>query len=113
MIIIKTKHFPLGKYIAINICGVLFTKVDLKPIDLNHEKIHTKQILEMGIIGFYLWYAIEYIIVRFFHKYQNSSYHDVSFEEEAHNNDKNLEYLKSRKHYAWVKYIKIRSYKKE
>lgn len=43
---------------------------------------------------------------------QNERYHDVSFEEEAHNNDSNLDYILTRKHYAWFKYIKLRSYKK-
>lgn len=42
---------------------------------------------------------------------QSDRYHDVSFEEEAHNNDKNLNYCKERKHYAWFKYLKIGSYK--
>ena len=45
-------------------------------------------------------------------KKQNERYHDVSFEEEAHNNDSNLDYISTRKHYAWFKYIKLRSYKK-
>jgi hypothetical protein len=43
---------------------------------------------------------------------QNERYHDVSFEEEAHNNDKDLDYLEDRKPFAWFKYIKLRSYKK-
>ena len=63
---------------------------------------------------FYLWYGIEYLIILCFAKWnkQNERYHDVSFEEEAHNNDSNLDYISTRKHYAWFKYIKLRSYKK-
>lgn len=65
-------------------------------------------------IFYYLWYAIEYLIIMFFAKWnkQNERYHDVSFEEEAHNKDYNLDYTHVRKHYAWVKYVKLRSYKK-
>lgn len=37
------------------------------------------------------------------------AYHDISLEEEAHNNDENPDYLKTRKHYAWWKYIRLRS----
>lgn len=112
MIIIKNKIIPFGKYSTINICGILFTKkAYLSDKTINHESIHTKQILEMGIIGFYLWYIIEYIIVRFAHTLQNEAYHDISFEEEAHTNQENLDYINHRKHYAWVKYIKIRSNK--
>ena len=112
MKIVHTKYFPLGSYATINLCGILFTKQDkLIPRDINHEKIHTAQMKEMGYIFFYLWYFIEYLLIRLFHKKQGNAYHDVSFEEEAYNNQYNYSYLKSRKHYAWIKFLKIRSYK--
>lgn len=85
MIIVKNKIIPFGSYTTINLFGILFTKSD------------------------YLWYIIEYIIVRFCHKKQNDAYHDISFEEEAHNNDNNLHYLDNRKHFAWWKYVRLRS----
>lgn len=44
-----------------------------------------------------------------FPKKQNCAYHDISFEEEAYGNEKDLNYLKTRKHYAWLKYIRLRS----
>lgn len=110
MIIVKNKIIPFGSYSTINLFGILFTKSDyLSPTTINHERIHTKQMLELLIIGYYLWYIIEYIIVRFCHKKQNDAYHDISFEEEAHNNDNNLHYLDNRKHFAWCKYVRLRS----
>lgn len=110
MIIVKNKIIPFGSYTTINLFGILFTKSDyLSPITINHERIHTKQMLELLIVGYYLWYIIEYIIVRFCHKKQNDAYHDISFEEEAHNNDNNLHYLDNRKHFAWWKYVRLRS----
>ena len=114
MKIVHTKHFPFGSYTTINIFGVLFTKQDrLIPSTINHEKIHTEQMKEMGYIFFYLWYLIEYLIIRVFHKKQGNAYHDISFEEEAYTNQYNYSYLKNRKHYAWIKFIKIRSYKED
>lgn len=110
MIIVKNKIIPFGSYTTINLFGILFTKSDyLSPITINHERIHTKQMLELFIVGYYLWYIIEYIIVRFCHKKQNDAYYDISFEEEAHNNDNNLHYLDNRKHFAWWKYVRLRS----
>ena len=100
MIIIHTRHFPFGNYTTINLFGILF---------INHERIHTKQMKEMLYIFFYLWYGLEYIIIRLFHVKQNDAYHDVSLEEEAHNNDDNQDYIYLREHYAWLKYIRIRS----
>lgn len=112
MILVKNKWFPFGNYKAINICGIVFYKGDnLSDKTINHEKIHTKQMIELLFIFFYLWYGIEYLIIRLFHKKQNDVYHDVSFEEEAHNNDDNLNYIDTRKHYAWFKYIKVKASK--
>ena len=134
MKIIKNKVLPFGNYATINIFGILFTKrKHLSDISINHETIHSYQIRETGFVGivlviilnllfnisfwwlfvgvsvFYIQYGFEYIIIRLFHKKQNDAYHDVSFEEEAHNNDENLEYIKTRKHFAWIKYIKLKS----
>lgn len=111
MKIIKTKHFPPGAYSTINLFGVLFTKSDhLSDTTINHEKIHTAQMKEMMYIPFYLWYGIEYLIVRLFHKKQNDAYHDISFEEEAYNNQHDMEYLNKRKKFAWLNFIKPKSY---
>ena len=99
-----------------NLFGIVFVRKGAKfaTYDYNHEHIHLKQMQEMLWIFYYLWYAIEYLIIMFFAKWnkQSERYHDVSFEEEAHNNDHDLEYIRTRKHYSWVKYVKLRSYKK-
>lgn len=110
MKIIHNKLIPFGDYATINLFGILFTKEDkLSKRTINHELIHTAQMKELGYIFFYLWYAIEYCLIRLFHKKQGDAYHDVSFEEEAYNNQYDLTYLDKRKHYSWTKYIKIKS----
>lgn len=139
MIVIKNKFIPFGDYILMNIYGViLFSKLNIIPtVKLNHEKIHSRQILECAIVtslillifiilfniscwwfiaslsSFYIWYGLEYLIIRIFgHKdKQTDRYHEVSFEEEAYNNQSNLDYLNNRKLFNWIKYIKINSYK--
>lgn len=112
MIIIKNKFIPFKGYKAINLFGVLFTKEELSDIDINHEKIHTKQMIETLFLGFYLWYGLEYLLIRLFRikDKQKNCYHDVSFEEEAYNNQNNLDYLNTRKPFSWIKYIKINTY---
>lgn len=113
MIVIKNKWFPFGGYKTINLFGILFTKSKLDNITLNHEEIHTAQMKEMLFIFFYLWYSLEYLIIRLCNvkDKQNDVYHEVSFEEEAYNNEDNLNYLKTRKHYSWFKYLNINSNK--
>lgn len=101
MFIIKNTWFPFGRYKAINLFGIIFTKSDLDQESINHEKIHTEQMKEMLFIFFYIWYGLEFIIKWIIKKDFYSAYRDILFEQEAHNNDKNLEYLKTRKRYAW------------
>lgn len=114
MKIIKTKHFPPGNYSTLNFFGILFTKSkSLSQYTINHEAIHTAQMKELWYIPFYLWYGLEYLFVRFFHKKQNDAYHDVSLEEEAYNNQYDLNYLQNRKKFAWWEFIKPKSYEKD
>jgi hypothetical protein len=68
---------------------------------INHEKIHWQQQLEMLIIFFYLWYLIEWFI-KLFTCFGNA-YKSLSFEREAYDNEYNLKYLETRKHFAWIK----------
>ena len=115
MFVIKNKFIPFGSYNIFNFCGLLlFVKGDtITEKEYNHERIHSYQIWEMFVVGFYAWYIIEYLLIRLFHDKQSDAYHDVSFEEEAHNNDENLNYLSERGlfTYKWRKYVRIKSYK--
>ena len=70
---------------------------------INHESIHWKQQLEMLIIFFYLWYILEWCFRIFANG--NDAYKSLSFEREAYENDKNPDYLKTRKRFSWFKYI--------
>lgn len=107
MIIVRNKLIPFPGYKMINIFGILFIKGEGKTItelDVRHENIHTKQMLELLFIGYYLWYVIEYIVRLFINK--GEAYKSISFEREAYINDDNINYLKERKLYAWVKYLR-------
>lgn len=110
MKVIHNKFFPFGSYRTINLFGVLFTKNNkLSKRTINHESIHTAQMKELLYIPFYIWYAIEYLFTRFSNSTQNKAYRDISFEEEAYNNEGKPYYLKIRKPYSWFKYLKLRS----
>lgn len=115
MKVIQNKLIPFKGYSYINLFGLIFTRDKSKISDksYNHEKIHLKQMQEMLWIPFYLWYGIEYVLIRLCRLFskQNTVYHDVSFEEEAYNNQDDYEYPETRKHYSWLKYLKIGSFK--
>lgn len=73
---------------------------------LNHERIHLRQQLELGVIPFYIWYAVEYIIRRWQYKDHYKAYRNISFEREAFTNDHNLTYRQQRLWYSFVKYLR-------
>lgn len=80
-------------------------KTILSEVILNHEQIHLRQQLEMLIIPFYALYLIEYL-VRFIQlRSHDRAYRSISFEREAYANDRNLDYLKNRKFWAWSQYL--------
>ena len=90
MIVIKSTWFPPG-FEAITLWPFIIHKPIFSSIDLNHEMIHAEQQKELVIVGFYLIYIIEWIF---------KGYDNISFEREAYDNQEDLDYLKTRKHYA-------------
>lgn len=80
-------------------------------ITINHESIHWKQQFEMLLIFFYLWYLIEWVIKSVAPmsngKLPKNGYYDLSFEREAYGNEKNFDYLETRKPFSWWKYLKV------
>jgi len=72
---------------------------------LNHERIHLMQQLELLILPFYVFYLIEFGVRYIQLKDFKSAYLNITFEQEAYKNDWNLNYLKNRGLYSWVKYL--------
>lgn len=110
MKIIYNSIIPFKGFIAINLFGLLFVRSDKKKKItkkvINHETIHTKQYIEMAYIFFLIWYGIEWLIKLCIYGNAHKAYKNLSFEREANANEANLQYLDTRKHYAWFKYIK-------
>ena len=104
MKIIRNNIIPFTGYKAMNLFGVLFVRGNARidDITLNHEKIHTAQMKEMLYIFFYLWYVTEWLI----RLPKGNAYRNISFEREAYDNQYDLDYLKSRKRFDFVRYIK-------
>lgn len=71
---------------------------------INHEKIHLRQQAELLIVGFYLWYGIEFLIRWIKYKDQNTAYRNISFEKEAYKNENNSNYLKCRTPFAFLNF---------
>lgn len=108
MKVIYSNLLPVKGFRAINLFGIVFVRKEYAHPDermLNHESIHTRQMLELFILGFYLWYVVEWLINLIRYKNRYLAYRNIGFEREAYDNDANLYYLKQRKRYAFKKYL--------
>ena len=74
-------------------------------IMLQHEKIHLRQQLELLILPFFIWYGIEFLVRWIQYKNRREAYYNISFEREAYTNEKDLDYLKKRSFWNFLKYL--------
>ena len=70
---------------------------------INHERIHLRQQIEMGIIFFYVWYLLEYFIRLVMYRSHYKAYRMISFEQEAYDNDKNFDYVGNRRLWGFLR----------
>ena len=95
--VVRTKLLDLFGISGIMLFPFLVVKNDSS---INHERIHFRQCLSLGIIPFYIWYFIEYLII--LPKYKSKAYYYISFEQDAYINDGNINY---KSYYGWTKYV--------
>ena len=110
--VIKNKIIPLKGFAAITIWPFIFTKIDMRTTDINHETIHCEQQLEMLILPFFLWYVVEWLIRLLLYRNFYEAYRNISFEQEAYLNQHNTWYVTERSHFAWVKYLTRKTFRK-
>ena len=87
---------PFPGFSAIMLFGVIFARNSAKPLSattINHEAIHKAQARDCG--GF-VWFYIAYLWQWIRYGYQN-----CPFEREAYENERDLDYLETRKPKAW------------
>lgn len=107
MKIIENSILPPKGYKAITLGPFIFIKrgTKLSETDCNHEAIHWEQYKETLVIGFFLIYVLEFIY-KFLFIYRGEwkkTYRNLSMEKEAYMNQGDLDYVKSRKHFNWIK----------
>ena len=95
-------HFTPITIGAITIGPFVFSRGEMSEEIKNHEAIHWQQYIDTGIIGFIPLYYLFYFwnLVRY--RDGKTAYYMIPFEKEAYDNDKNLEYLETRKRFSWL-----------
>ncbi len=75
------------------------------PVFINHEKIHLRQQLQLLLLPFFIWYFLEYFLRLIQYRNKNLAYKNISFEREAYANEQNLDYLKQKSLWGFLKYL--------
>ena len=114
MKIVRNRWIPFKGFSAINLFGVIFVRKDLPEeyltntrwleTILRHERIHTRQMVELLVILFYLLYIIEWLVRLAICRNAERAYRSISFEQEAYAHQDDPEYLQRRKPYAFLHY---------
>ena len=99
MKIVRNRFIPFKGFTAINLFGVLFARHEayISETVLNHEKIHTAQMKELGYILFYIIYLLEWLVRLFL---PGNAYRNISFEREAYDHQHYRFYLECREKFA-------------
>ncbi|PTX44390.1 hypothetical protein G3I01_01880 [Gramella sp. MT6] len=108
MILIVNKWLLSGRFKGISLWPfVILQNRHLKQdvFFINHEKIHLRQQLEMLILFFYVWYAIEFFVRYLDCKDGMLAYRNISFEREAYRRENDLNYLKNRSFWAFRNFL--------
>ena len=102
--IIKVNKLP-GRAIGMALFPFILVKKghENDMVTINHEKIHLRQQLEMLILPFYILYLLEWLFKFCCMPFVDSR--AISFEGEAFEHETDLDYLKRRKAFAWIKYL--------
>ena len=114
MNILYSKYLPPKGFSAINLFGFIIIRSEYRELLnsrpavrdrlINHEQIHTAQMREMLYLFFYVWYGIEWLILWVYFGFNSKkAYKNISFEKEAYQHDEDLDYLKSRWLFAWLR----------
>lgn len=118
-VVLFNNIIPFKGFKCINLFGILFVRKSSQKIFENypnlpsvkrtlcHEHTHTLQMQEMAYVFFYIWYLIEwfYQLIASCFICKVKAYKMICFEQEAYANQSNYQYNKTRKHYAWVKWL--------
>ncbi len=108
-IVIENSRIPgvLERFSPIEIsCITLFPFIICKGtvgnILRNHEEIHFQQQIETGVIGFYILYILNYLLLRWRGLDGAEAYFELQAEKEAYRHELDFDYLSKRKRWKWI-----------
>mgnify|MGYP001236529873 FL=1 len=106
MILIVSKFLVPSGYRALTVFPFVFVRENGAKEDavlLNHEQIHLAQQKELLLVGFLIWYVLEYLWRLAQYKNHQLAYRNILFEREAYSQEQHLGYLKTRNYGQFLK----------
>lgn len=105
--IIHNPFIPFPAFKAINLFGIIFVRKNarLSDNDLRHERIHTRQQIELLFVGFFIIYFVEWLYHLLRTRDALLAYRSISFEREAYSHQADPTYLHRRKLFAWCRNV--------
>ena len=98
------KRHPMGRdFLAICLFGFIFSVRPLNKTEINHERIHAVQQRELLYLPFFLWYFLEWLVLLLKYRDRMEAYRHIRFEEEAYRHQADLDYLKRRKLFQYLR----------
>ncbi len=73
-------------------------------ITINHERIHIRQQLELLIVPFFIWYFIDFLFQYAKSGNKHQAYRNIVFEKEAYASENDLQYLRRRTFWRFLKW---------
>jgi hypothetical protein len=109
-VILISKYIVPKGYCGLTLYPLIFLKNESlrgNSVVVNHERIHLRQQLELLIVPFYIIYGLEFVFRLIAYKNWKEAYQNISFEREAYKNEKDLDYLKTRPLFGFMRYFRI------
>ncbi|MCK0161658.1 hypothetical protein [Allomuricauda sp. F6463D] len=106
--ILVFKHFFYKNYVGLSLWPFIILKEDSLKTDevlINHERIHLKQQQELLILPFYILYFLEWLVRTILYLNSYRAYQNISFEREAYDNEKDMDYPSKRRTFGFLKYL--------
>jgi hypothetical protein len=108
MIVVVNRFFFRKRFTGIALWPFVIVKNAAQRNDfifLNHERIHLRQQMELGVVFFYVWYGLEFLLRWVHYKSAHRAYRNIGFEREAYANENDLLYLERRSFWGFWGYL--------